>query len=595
MCNTTPAIRPLLAYGSMLLLIVVLALSWQIASPSDIDDNEQPITLSHFMDVAQQGHWLTQINPFEGISTKPPAYHWLGGIGLMVTPSHAEWQLKLSVMLCFVITTGLIIALARSCLDWPAALLATAVWVANFHVIKLAYTARPDMMLTMFMTLSLVAMQYQRKMWHTPSNQSLPLSYWAWLVLLWGSLAMAGLTKGPPALLVAALVAILLWRDRKLFTRHTWPHALGMTLAIGITLLWLKLAMHYYPQWHEVLDKELWSRLAGDAAKAKDYPPRWREIVYFLGRFFPWSLLTIAAMVILPWWRRPSVASQSTPPAAIGDHQRNPPAATIAWAAWWMIVVLVILALPKGRRADHILPVYAGASVLVAALMAWAQAGHRASRVATHLLTGGVLIAGLVAAGGSYFLPRPAAMHWPLALVSVAHVSSYTSFILITASVTAALAGLVGLWQLHTRRYINAGFLACICLVAMVGLYQTTYNRSAKNRNGDYVIAFARTASQIATQEQRTPLFYDTGYVPVQTLMGYHQEMRTYKSVAPPTLLITSVRGWATLTAAGAQGQILLETPRLAESSAELLLVRPTLLPESLPADLIVPKRTSPE
>lgn len=573
---------------SMLLLLTALALGWQIASPSDLDDNEQPITLSHFMDVALDGHWLTQINPFEGLSTKPPAYHWVGGVGVMLTGSNADWKLKLSAVLCFLVAAALVVALARTCLNWPASILAGAFWVANYHVVKLAYTARPDMMLTMFMTLAILALQYHRPMWQLAYNKPRPKSYWLWLVILWSAVALAGLTKGPPGLLVAALVAIMLWRDRRLFSRDTWPHAVGMAMAIGVTLGWLWLAIHFYPQWNDVLDKELWNRLTGDATHTKHYPPRWREIPYFLGRYAPWSVLAVAAMVILPWWRRKgrriaSDASEYTQATPVAIAIKTLPVPS--WSALWIIVVLGILALPKGRRADHILPVYAGASVLVAALVVWAQSGHKASRLVVHILIGGVVLAGLAAAIATPWLPKPDPLVWPVAMVTPAHVATYSVFILITAAITGIVASLTGLWALHTRRYYHASFAACFCVVAMLGIFQTTYNRAAQNRNGDYVVAFARTATIVSRKENRSPLFYDTGYVPVQSLMGFHEQMMNYEPVPSDkaTLLITTTRGWQTLLEAGAIGQVILQTPRLEESSGELVIVRPEWLPEALP------------
>jgi len=580
---------PLLRHGLLLLiLLMVLSMAWRIAAPSDIDDNEQPITIAQFFDVAIQGHWLIQFNPFEGLSTKPPGYHWIGGLILLITGLTSEWGLKLASVIPWAATTMLVVAVAKATLPWRMAMLAGGIWVANFHTIKLGYTARPDMALTLFMTLALLGVLLQKPSDALEGDRDDRRRYWICWGVIWLATLLAGLMKGPPALFVSVLIPLLFIHQRQWRRCDAATWSAGLVLSVGLMALWLYMTVVNYPQWHEVLDDELWDRFTGEETGVKNYPPRWREITYFLGRFFPWSILAVTAMILLPWWRRPaSDASRAESGRSMQAMTVEVLARKVTWAAMWVLVVLVLLAIPKGRRADHILPVYAGASVLAVALVELAHRRHPIARVMTSVMVGGVIVAALgFVVAAMYWLPWPGQVVWEVAEIEVVELPLYTRPILWSAAGVTVVSALTGAWSLKRRWFYPAAWSAVFAMASIVGIYNAISSKAALKLQGQQVKAFALTAQNQCRIQGRAPLFFFTGYVPVQSLMGYHQPMLRYQPPAGPVLVITSDEGWKMLTQSGARGRILLQTPVLEESRKALMLVRPEYLPEKIEKEL---------
>ncbi|MDP6057306.1 MAG: glycosyltransferase family 39 protein, partial [Pirellulaceae bacterium] len=148
-------------------MLLVLSVSLRVAAPSDLFDNDQSVPIAHVVDVAANGNWLMQRDPAGRLATKPPMYPWLGALAVRITGRTDEWTFKLPVVLAFGVVAALVFDLARHTMDARTAALATAFWAANFQVFKLMFTARTDMVLTMWIVVGLWSVQRQRPRWHS--------------------------------------------------------------------------------------------------------------------------------------------------------------------------------------------------------------------------------------------------------------------------------------------------------------------------------------------------------------------------------------------------------------------------------------------
>jgi 4-amino-4-deoxy-L-arabinose transferase-like glycosyltransferase len=344
-----PLDSPILAMAA-LLLCIVLSLTLRIAAPSDIYDNDQPGPIAHIVDVAVNDQWLMQRQPSGRLATKPPMYPWLGGLAVKAIGRYDEWVFKLPIILAFLVTTGLILDLARRELGLTLGCLAAMFWVANYHVFKLMYTARTDMLVTMWIVLGLWCVQRVRDHWRQDAVSGVPIYL---IAIFWLSVAAGLLTKGPPAFLPAVWLVMCIVIDRAWLRSRPVLQIVGLVAAGGLALAWLVPALRAYPEWIENINREVADRVAGTGSGSdRGQSSRFEILAYFFGRFAPWGVLAVLACVEI--WRKGTGGWR--------QRLRHP----LVWCVAWTALVLVVFMIPAGRRADYILPAYAGAAILAA-------------------------------------------------------------------------------------------------------------------------------------------------------------------------------------------------------------------------------------
>ena len=193
----------------------------------------------------------------------------------------------------------------------------------------------------------------------------------AWAGLFWAVAGLSVLVKGP----VSAAILFLLcfgialccrgWR----FLFFSSPALLGMLAAVLFTLSW-PIALSLKGQldsWYQffILRENL-----GKFGDPSVYPVG-RFLAYALQWQFPWTLLLLAALSLLPFHRR--VLS-------------FPYALPLLWAAAIMLIYLI----PRVRLPWYLLPVAPAASLLTAAI--WTEYGERLRCKLAMRLTGGLLL-----------------------------------------------------------------------------------------------------------------------------------------------------------------------------------------------------------
>lgn len=351
----------------------MLALVWVIASrifgPSDIWHQTQPRTVSYTTDIIVHGgnHWILPIERGGLPATKPPLYNWLaaGAVKLMGFSSEIAHKFPslVAMMLCWLILVRLGNRIdsdhtGGGILGWLMGMM----FLSNYTIFKLGYLARPDMLLTFWMLLawiSATATLKQKGKKKGVGSLFLPLVFWL-------SIALGGLTKGPPvivALVYALLGARLVGGSWRSINRLGWWW--GLPLSLSLIGLWL------YGVWlinPEHLRQELWfneiyGRMTG---QGPDVDHRgvvdWLKGIgtmpaYYLGRFAPWSILSLMTM----HW----VLSREKPQA--GRRWRQLPDETRPWiigAILYIALVVGLFSLSAGKRSDYIAAAFAPGSLL---------------------------------------------------------------------------------------------------------------------------------------------------------------------------------------------------------------------------------------
>jgi 4-amino-4-deoxy-L-arabinose transferase-like glycosyltransferase len=329
----------------VVLLFAAAMLGLRIAGPSDIDDNDQPGPLSHIVDVAVNGQMLMQHDPAGRAATKPPMYPWLGAAGVWLTGATDEWVLKLPLLTATVVITLVVFDLARrKAGSWAAAIAAVA-WLTNFHVLKLSYTARTDMLVGMWIAVALWCVELQRQGWNRRALADGRRSS-LWLIgLFWLCVAGGALTKGPPvALAIIWLVGAVAMARHRWASRPAWQLA-GLIGAVGLVLAWAWPTIALHPDYLATIQAEVVDRTTGQGTGGHRNTMMLAVPLYFVRSFAPWSIPAAAVMVAAVVWLARSLSWRRT--NRVRALRAWAVMRQIGWPAWWMLLVIVFFAIRR--------------------------------------------------------------------------------------------------------------------------------------------------------------------------------------------------------------------------------------------------------
>ncbi len=231
-------------FAGLLFALIVVTLGLRILSPSDIVSRDQSRTVSYTVYIVRNGNLILASDADGFLATKPPLMNYISA--LLVAPfGPNEWTFMFPSLLAFFGTLALVYLIARDVFaqmerpdaDWLgvtapewATLLAVAFYGLSAMALRLAFVARPDMILVFFLTLSVYA-----------ANRALTAqsSQGGWAFVFWLAAILAALAKGPIALIPVAYAFLA----AKLFYGG-WDAALrlrpyiGAPVALVIALAW---------------------------------------------------------------------------------------------------------------------------------------------------------------------------------------------------------------------------------------------------------------------------------------------------------------------------------------------------------------------
>ena len=343
-----------LLLASLLIMVVT-----RVAGPSALHRFDQPKTVAYTASMVLHGEWLLPDDMLGRKSTKPPLVNWLAA-PLVSMGVWTEWAAKLPMLLASFATLGITVMMGRHLLSrcvetaaWATegGLLAGLAWLTTPCTMDSLYHCRPDPVLVtcLFASWALMTLAFDsqpgRPRWLLPS--------------LWVCVGLAGLTKGPPALLpmlYVPLAARFLYRGSSAAARTGWYW--GIPLSLGIIGIWLVpvAVLHSEHFFNILLGKELLSRVAGVGGHFGNVEKgggtialltgAYRNPVWLVQKLLPWSLAALAALWVIgprQWFR----------------HALGP-------VILWVFLVLGFFSLTSGKTADYILPAYPAVGILSA-------------------------------------------------------------------------------------------------------------------------------------------------------------------------------------------------------------------------------------
>ncbi len=372
------------------------SLAARILGPSDLWHQTQPKTVSYTTDIIVNGgnHWILPIERGELPATKPPLYNWLAVPAVKVAGFNSEVAHKLPSVLSLIACWWLVARVGRRLdavngrrIGWLAAMM----FASNYTMFKLGYLARPDMLLTLWLLIAWASAtaivietstsqqvnKSTEREWARSIGEVVggtdgsPRSVYWLIVAFWGSVALAALTKGPPAIvgvIYGAAAARMIggsWRVLGAF-----KPLLGIAICSAIFGLWVYGVWRINPEHvQQVLwQNEIFGRFTGTGPEGNQEGLRgWFRtlpefVVYYLFRLAPWSVFSVAAMYTL-WRRRGSgldVPSSTTDSATVEN---------LAWrrgSAMLVLLVVGVFTLSTSKRADYIAVTFAPGSLLAA-------------------------------------------------------------------------------------------------------------------------------------------------------------------------------------------------------------------------------------
>jgi len=363
---TEPSARSARAAMAWTFVVLAAFLALRVTVPSDLWDQTQPRTIAYTSDMAIRGGeaWILARDGDGLAATKPPLFNWLAVPGVAWFGSHLEWTHKFPSLLALAVTVWATVRTGerlRPGLGWTAA----TMLVACPGMWKLAYLARPDMVLTACLT---VAWATATATLATPRSEREHIAP-AGAIAFWAASILAAWTKGPPAAfapIFAVMASLVLHRSVEPLRRLAFVP--GCFAFLALAPAWLVAAWRLDPEhafrtlWLEEVAARAFGGKDGDEAIPKpgllgtavDSP------FFFVTRFAPWSIVAILGTLAL-LDRRDDPDAPRRP-----RWRRIEGGAALVAAALFAGVVIAAFMLSRGKRADYLLPAFPAAAIVAA-------------------------------------------------------------------------------------------------------------------------------------------------------------------------------------------------------------------------------------
>jgi 4-amino-4-deoxy-L-arabinose transferase-like glycosyltransferase len=337
----------------LLLAVSLLALAlfiWRLGATGLVDETP-PLFAAAARAMASTGDWLTpRVNGLPRYD-KPPLVYWLMGLGYLL-PGQARWDplgtwaARLPSALA---STGMMLMLASTLLRWPqgprprrlTALVAALAFALSPLVLLWSRIAVSDALFSAMLSSALLLF------WRCYAGGG--RRWWlAWLVL-----GLAVLTKGPVALVLAALSLVLFaWRqaDGTALRRCLRPLP-GLLITAAVALPWygLELLVEGQPFWDSFFGYHNVQRFT--AVVNNHLQPWWFFLPVLVVASLPFTPLLLAGLVTA--LRQPRGA--------------QPPAQSLPlFAACWLLAVLLFFTLAATKLPSYWIPATPAAGLLIA-------------------------------------------------------------------------------------------------------------------------------------------------------------------------------------------------------------------------------------
>jgi len=309
-------------------------------------DADEPAYAQAAREMLESGDWITPHFNGRPRFDKPILFYWLITLSYRIF-GVTEFALRFWSALAAVI---LVLVIARAARRWfgpPADLLAGLAFTTNLFTALLARAAVTDMLLTLFVTLAILAGV-------EALQESAPGRGWA--VVGWAAMGLAVLVKGPVGLVIPGIAlggTLLVFRELRRGLTRLFPWQ-GLALFAAITFPWyvLVLAANGWAFVEGFVIKHHVTRYTGVISSHAG--PLWFYLPVALVGFFPWSGFLPRAL-----WQAGAVARRR--------EAREQADRLLVACACWAIGVFVFFSLAGTKLPSYIFPAFPALVLLVGA------------------------------------------------------------------------------------------------------------------------------------------------------------------------------------------------------------------------------------
>jgi len=288
------------------------------------------------------GEWILPMRNGREVPSKPPLFHWLGGVTSLITGNVDEFSIRFPSTLLATLSVLLVFWLGWTKWGTSAAVFSAFVLATNFEWIRAATTARVDMSLTAFLIGAFVALDRVVSAPAPPPRA---------LLALYVCMGLAALGKGPVGILLPALVTVVFLAVRRDLgrLRHMRPLA-GGALTVAIAGSWYLAAIVKGGEafvYKQLFVENIGRFFAAEATGAGHVHPFYYLIGGFFTGFAPWSFFVIPVAIHL-WGERRRLDAEGS-----------------LYLLVWFGVVFVFYSISQSKRTVYLLPLYPAAALLL--------------------------------------------------------------------------------------------------------------------------------------------------------------------------------------------------------------------------------------
>lgn len=323
----------------LILLCLCGALYFPYLGQVPFFDKGEPREALAVHDIVQRGEWLVPLKRATDIPSKPPLFHWSAALVARLTGQLDESTIRFPSALYATLGVVLLYFLGRKIVGAEAALLGAAILATTLVYQDQALSARVDMTLCFFVTLSLALFYSLYRGFLTR-----PLWYYGFYALV----GISTLAKGPLGILLPALVAgafVVLKRRWDVLSKFCLHPGVVLMLLLGTG--WYVIAVTRGGEGfvdRQILQENL-SRFVGGSGHNH---PVFYYVPYLFSQGLPWSLFL--PFVLWDSFRKVSLARDDT-----------------LFFQLWFLVMFVFFSISMGKRPVYLLPIYPALSMLMGA------------------------------------------------------------------------------------------------------------------------------------------------------------------------------------------------------------------------------------
>jgi 4-amino-4-deoxy-L-arabinose transferase-like glycosyltransferase len=301
-------------------------------------DKGEPREALAVQDIVQRGEWLFPLKRATDIPSKPPLFHWSAAVSSKIIGRVDEFTIRFPSALYATLGVLFVYVFARKLFGAPVALLGGAILGTSLVYSSQAITARVDMTLCFFVTLSLT-------IFYSLYRRFLTGRLWYYLFYL--TLGIGVLAKGPLGILLPALViSSFLVLNRKWDLVFKFSLHPGLILTLLVAVGWYAIALFRGGEGfmdHQLLQENI-ERFYGGSGHSH---PLYYYIPYLFFGGLPWSLF----LAFLAWdlFKRRS---------SLGED--------LLFLTLWVLVMFAFFSVSMGKRPVYLLPLYPALSILMA-------------------------------------------------------------------------------------------------------------------------------------------------------------------------------------------------------------------------------------